>query len=237
MSDKLEAKVKQLEKRLVVLEDIEAIQKLERAYAYYLEHLLVDELADCWAADGVLEWRGLGRYLGQPAIRKLWQAVKDGFAKSGNMIHPGPRYHGVVTVSPDGKTATGRWYVSGVRNGMEMICENRYVKENGVWKYSMLSVGGFPEINMGGGVPGEEKPKIDETEMERKNQEHMKAYPFTERLPRTPRQEHQNYILPFSFKHPVTGKDINKKIAAWNKAHPVPMPPGGEKWTAGKKKK
>jgi hypothetical protein len=239
MSDTLEAQVKKLvgqntalQKRVTTIEDIEAIRKLEMAYAFYLEHLLADDMADLWAKDGVLEWRGLGRYIGQDAVRKLWHAVKDGFAKKGNFMHPGPRYHGIITVSPDGKTAAGRWYVAGVRHGMEFLCENRYVKEDGVWKYSLLSVGAFPEISVGiTGAGVAEKPKPDEAERERMSQEHMKEYPFSERLPRTPRQEHQNYLLPFSFKHPVTGKDVNKEVEAWNKAHPVPMPPGGEKWT------
>ena len=239
MSDTLEAQVKKLveqntalQKRLTTLEDIEAINKLERIYAYYLEHLLADHMADLWAKDGVLEWRGLGRYIGQDAVRKAWHTIKDSFAKNGNFMHPGPRFAGVVTINPDGKTAAGRWYVAGGAAGMSMLCENRYVKEDGVWKYSMLSVGGLPRNMMGesgGGTPGAKPP--DEAEAERANQEHMNAYPFSERLPRTPRQEHQNYFLPFSFKHPVTGKDVNKDVEAWNKAHPVPMPPGGEKWT------
>ena len=49
----------------------------------------------------------------------------------------------------------------------------------------------------------------------------MSEYPFSERLPRTPRQEHQFYLLPFSFKHPVTGKDVNKDVEAWYE-----LPPG-----------
>ena len=233
MSETLEAQVKALQKRVATLEDIEAIQKLEKAYAFFLEGLMADEIADCWAKDGAMEWRGLGRFIGQDAVRKLWHAVKDGFAKQGNFKHPGPRYHGLISVNPDGKTAAGRWYVAGVRNGLEFVCENLYVKEDGVWKFSMLSVGGFPEISLGDAdsVLGVEKPKRDEAEWERINQKHMSEYPFSERLPRTPRQEHQFYLLPFSFKHPVTGKDVNKDVEAWNKAHPVPMPPGGENWT------
>ena len=108
MSDTLEAQVKALQKRVTTLEDIEAIQKLERAYAFFLEHLMADELADCWAKDGVLEWRGQGRYIGQDTIRKLWHTTKAEFAKDGKFIHPGPRYHGLITVSPDGKTAVGQ---------------------------------------------------------------------------------------------------------------------------------
>jgi hypothetical protein len=234
--EKLEATVKALAKQVQTLQDIEDINKLERGYGYFLEHLMADEIADCWAENGVLEWRGLGKYVGRETIRKQWQATKAGFAKNGNFIHPGPRYQGVVTVNPDGKTAAGRWYVAGVNHGMEMICENRYVKEDGVWKYALMSVGGFPKISMsfGGGMEDKEAKKPDEAEMERMNQEHMNEYHFTERYSRTPRQEHQNFLLPFSFKHPVTGKDVNKTVEAWNKAHPVPMPPGGEKWTAKK---
>ena len=224
----LEARVAALEKEVTTLNDIEAINKLERAYGFLLEHLMVDQLADLWTKDGVLEWVGLGRYEGQDAIRKLWHTVKDGFAERGNLIHPGPRYQGYITINPDGKTAAGRWYVAGTSHGMEMLCENRYVKENGVWKFTLLQVGGFPSF--GGGAGGKAP---DEAEKERSTQEHMGAYPFTKRLSRTPRQESQNYLRPFSFKHPVTGEDLNVYVEDWNKSHPVPMPPGGEKWTEG----
>jgi hypothetical protein len=59
----------------------------------------------------------------------------------------------------------------------------------------------------------------------------MGHYEFTERISRCPRQEFEPWIRPFSFKHPVTGKDVNKTVEAWNKANPCPMPPGGERWT------
>ena len=63
----------------------------------------------------------------------------------------------------------------------------------------------------------------------------MSYYKFTERISRCPRQEFVGYSRPFSFKHPVTGKDVNTTVEAWNKAHPCPMPPGGEKWLEQKK--
>ena len=38
-----------LETQVQVLQDTEAIRNLEVAYGYYLEHLMVEEIADCWA--------------------------------------------------------------------------------------------------------------------------------------------------------------------------------------------
>jgi len=236
---------KDFQKRLMTLEDIEAIQKLERAYGFFLEHLMVDEIADCWAKDGSLEWLGTGRFVGQDTIRKLWHAVKANLAKRGQIIHPGPRYHGYITINPDGKTAAGRWYVGGTRNAMEFLCENRYVKEDGVWKYKVMQVGAFPMNTMrpgasSGGAPGGEMAAQGGAPSggapggtpgggpggapgggyRESVEEHISSYQFTERFPTCPRQEDENYLRPFSFKHPVTGKDVNGTVEAWNKAHP-----------------
>jgi hypothetical protein len=265
MGDTIEARIKALEeqnkavqnenkelhKKVTTLEDIEAIKKLETAYAYYIEHLLYEEIGDCWAENGVMEWLGLGRFVGRDTIKKQWKATADGFHKRGEGLHPGPRYCGYVTINPDGKTASGRWYVAGTRNGMEMLCENRYIKENGVWKYSLLSVGAFPmDMSIGastatsaigpdagehgspagGPGPGAKSPEQKEI----MSQEYMGHYNFTERISRCPRQEYEWYLRPFSFKHPVTGKDLNNTVEAHNKTYPCPMPPGGERWTAKK---
>ena len=224
----LENENKALNKEVTTLNDTDAINKLEMAYAYYLEHLMCDELAELFADKGELEWVGLGRFIGKENIRNLWNTVKKHFSERGAVIHPGPRFAGYITINPDGKTAAGRWYVAGGSSGMSMLCENRYVKENGVWKFTLLSVGGFPGGAPSGGRGGKAP---DEAEAERMVQGLMSHYPFTERISRVPRQEDQNYLRPFSFKHPVTGKDVNDKVEEWNKAHPVPMPPGGEKWT------
>jgi hypothetical protein len=252
---------KELQKKVTTLEDIEAIRKLEAAYGYFIEHLLYEEIGDCWAENGVMEWLGLGRFVGRDTIKKQWQATAEGFHKRGQGLHPGPRYCGYITINPDGKTAAGRWYVAGSHNGMEMLCENRYIKENGVWKYSLLSVGGFPmdmstmgapsatsAMGPGAGSPSAGGPgpgappaggpgpgmPLSEAQKEKFSQEYMGHYNFTERISRCPRQEYGWYLRPFSFKHPVTGKDVNISVEAHNKKYPCPMPPGGENWTAKK---
>ena len=150
MSDSLEAKVKVLEKQVQVLQDIEDIKKLETAYGYFLEHLMFDEIAECWADNGAMEWLGLGVFKGKEVIRNQWKSTKEHFLQRGEFMHFGPRFCGYITINPDGKTASGRWYVAGGQMGASMLCEDTYVKENGVWKINMLSVGGFP---MMGGAP------------------------------------------------------------------------------------
>jgi hypothetical protein len=243
----LAKQVEQQQGRIQVLEDEQAIQKLETAYAYFIEHLMVDEITDCWADGGAMVWVGLGIYRDKPAIRKLWQTVKEHFLARGETRHLGPRISPYVTVAPDGKTANARWYVAGTPLGASMLCENTYVKQDGVWKIDVMNAGAFPldpitlaSIAASSAVGPDaalaaskaEFVRMTPEEEEKQTQEYMGGYPFSERIPRTPRQEYGPYLRPFSFKHPVTGKDVNETVAAHNAANPCPMPPGGEKWTA-----
>jgi hypothetical protein len=244
--------VEQLQARLQLVEDENAVEKLETAYAYFLEHLMVDEIVDCWVDGGSLVWVGLGVFLDKPAIRKVWETVKEHFGAKGETRHMGPRISPYISIAPDGKTASARWYVAGTPLGAGMLCENTYVKDNGVWKINVMEVGAFPldpstlaaqaasamsalgaEAASAAMNEASDRPPMTLEQEEAMTQEYMSGYPFTERIPRTPRQEWGPYLRPFSFKHPVTGKDLNVTVAAHNAAHPCPMPPGGEKWTEG----
>jgi hypothetical protein len=260
VSDELRAEVEALKAKVGRLEDTEAIRNLEVAYGYYLEHLMVEEIADCWAENGQMEWTGLGVWKGKQEIKRQWKAVADRFHSHGDYLHLAPQICPYITVASDGKTACGRWYVAGGK-GAAFVYENTYVKEDGVWKIDIMSCGGFPmdmsamaaPSNIGilgpeaagapaggppmdapapgaGGPPGPGGPGPDEGMIEAMSQEYMGHYEFTERMSRCPRQEFEPWIRPFSFKHPVTGKDVNATVEAWNDANPCPMPPGGERW-------
>jgi hypothetical protein len=251
--DSLAKRMDLLEKQVQVLTDENDIYKLENAYGYFLEHLMVDEIAECWADTGALEWLGLGIFRGKESIRETWKTVKQHFAERGETRHMGPRFTPYITVAPDGTTAKARWYVAGGTFGAQMLSEDTYVKEDGVWKIDLMSVGSFPMDLVGlmgggppptsamgpdaageipvGGAPAGPIGAISPEREEEMSQEYMSYYSFTERLSRTPRQEYGPYLRPFSFVHPVTGKDVNPTVEAWNKANPCPMPPGGERWT------
>jgi hypothetical protein len=242
----LEEQNELLKKRVTILEDIEAIQKVERAYGYYLEHMLYDEVTDLWADNGAeLEWMGLGVFKGKGEIRKAWKTLRD--SEPPEFIHMSIQVSPYIQLAPDGKTATGRWYCIGIAT-TQGLYENEYIKEEGIWKIKRLQYGAFPlaktlgppqepiDESSGQLPPPPEDNGPDPAVLERIGQQHFSRYQFTARLDRRLRQEWAPYIRPFSFKHPVTGKDsANTTVAAWNAKHPAQMPPGGEKWIKGDK--
>ncbi len=138
----LEARIKALEKRLEVVEDIEAIKKLQKAYGYYVEHMMYQEIIDCFSdsPEVCLNWLE-GQYRGKEGVRKYFEFMKSA---PPDFMHQVMQIAGIVDVNPDGKTARGRWYAFGGifipgegdvrRSFVSGIYENGYVKEDGIWK-------------------------------------------------------------------------------------------------------
>jgi hypothetical protein len=151
MSEKdLEAKIRKLEARIQTMEDIEDIKKLQRAYGFYIEHWMAEDIIDCFA-DRDDSWLRVaaGFYKGKENIRNFFHHGRKGIEsrKSENpeFMHQVMQLCGVVHVDPDGKTAKGRWYGFGanafpVEGGkvnpgwMNGVYEIEYIKENGKWK-------------------------------------------------------------------------------------------------------
>ena len=73
----LEAEVKKLQGQLQTLQDIEEIQRLQRAYGVYLERWHSKEIIDCFAdGPGVCLDFGEKRYLGKKGVRKYGSVEK-----------------------------------------------------------------------------------------------------------------------------------------------------------------
>jgi hypothetical protein len=146
----LEAKIKTLEDRLRTLEDTEAIKKLQRAYGFYLEHWMAEDLTDLFAdsPDATL-MIAAGHFRGKKAIRRFFRHGKEDTEMRRELnpefLHQVMQLSGVVDVAPDGKTANGRWYGFGANafpieagkinpGWMNGVYEVEYIKEKGVWK-------------------------------------------------------------------------------------------------------
>ena len=201
----LEARVAALEARKTLLEDTNAIERLQRAYGYYLDRGLWDEAANLFAADATLEVGLDGVYVGQKRVREYLRAVGGG--RTG--LAPGQLFENMqlmpyVSISSDGRTAKATWrdvILSGQLGNRATWGEgpyvNQYVKDHGVWKikslhwYQTLVVpyhGGWAKnIDVNGG-----KYVSDQLPPDRPPTEQYRTWPG-------------GYLPPFTFDQPENG--------------------------------
>lgn len=208
----LEKQVKAQEKQLAVLQDIEAIKKLQKAYGYYVEHMMYQEIVDCFSdsPDVLLDWLE-GKYLGKEGVRKYFEFMKSA---PPDFMHQVMQIAGVVDIDPDGQTARGRWYAFGGifipregnvrRSFVSGIYENRYIKENGVWKILAIKwvipyavriaeEWAMPEDVNRPYLAGQFRGPRPDIDIDRNDQRYLSGY-----------------IFPFHYKHPVTGKETSE---------------------------
>jgi hypothetical protein len=219
----LETRMTQLEnqmKALQTLQDVEDIKKLQRAYGYYLINWMHEELIDCFAdsPDTILEWPQ-GTFLGKAGARRFFGNINK--KKDPEFMHQMMQLSGIVTVAPGGKTARGRWWGFGAMaipagsmsskkgKGVSQaiscgIYEMGYIKESGVWKILKMKWVGLYNGSLGEGWVKPERLSKDKPE------EDSAGFPASWQQDGPPIDITYEYpsgnILPFHFKHPVTGK-------------------------------
>lgn len=219
----LEARIATLEHELAIQKDIEQIRKVQYTYGYFIDKSQYNEVVDLFAKDGEVWFLG-GIYKGMAGVRRLYI---ERFQTQFTQGHNGPRYgwlldhpqlQMVIDVAPDRKTATVRgrsmmqaglhetakgdqraWWEGG-------IYDNRYVREDGVWKIARL--GYFPFWH-GSFAEGWAKTKIDFIPMATE----ADLYPGNPLGPDLlvdpmPRLWPATDTVPFPYPHPVTGKPI-----------------------------
>ncbi len=219
-SGSLEARVNALEKRLQHQEDIQAINRLQYAYNYYVEHMMKQEIIDCFSdsSDVLLDWIE-GKWKGKAGVKKYFdvnQVPPVGFR---HQLMP---ISGLITVAPDGKTAKGRWYTLGgytTRRPKETdpksytarflngLYEMGYIKEDGIWK--ILSINWIVSYTVS--ITGGWRLPEDIAEPMLKNA----AAGGSKIQPDIPMDKNDlryvsGYIFPFHFNHPVTCKPTSE---------------------------
>jgi hypothetical protein len=204
----LENRVEEQQKEIRRLGDIEAIKKLQKAYGYYVEHMMWREIIDCFAdSPGVcLDWLE-GKYLGKAGVRKYFERMES---MPPEFMHQVMQIAGIVDIEPDGNTAKGRWYAFGGifipreddvrRSFVTGIYELVYIKEDGVWKilslkwvipYAVRIAEGWalPEDVNRPYLAGEFKGPKPDIDIDRNDGRYLSGY-----------------IFPFHYNHPVTGR-------------------------------
>jgi hypothetical protein len=138
------ADMKDLETRIRVLEDIEAIKKLKAQYFQSIDRKRWDDLAECFCQDGV--WESFKRKVkvdGLSAIVQFIRNIEDG----DHIINTHLGHNPKIEITSD-TTATGIWELSHYRDDLKekkrqqsaAFYEDIYVKEKGTWrvKYSKI---------------------------------------------------------------------------------------------------
>lgn len=139
--------LEELEARIQVLEDIEEIKKLKATYCYLCDAGLDnpknrDELISHFTSDATVDF-GLGeasQFEGPEGLKVFFGEVVPGSVSFCiHMVH-----NPIIEVNGD--TATGKWYYeapttdtsTGVAQWMMGIYNERYVRENGEWKFAFI---------------------------------------------------------------------------------------------------
>lgn len=123
------------------LEDERDIQILQRTYGYLVDKNLWHEVAPLFTEDATLEIGGRGVFVGRARIHQYLQYL--GKPEHG-ALYDHTQMQPVVHVSPDGRTARGRWRAlifvagGGTERMGDAIYENEYRKVNGRWQISRL---------------------------------------------------------------------------------------------------
>ncbi len=209
----LEAKFQEmgvLQAKIRNLEDIEEINKLQRAYGYYLEHMMVHDIVDLFAdGDDVELWVTAGKFKGKEGVRRLYTYIKDSFP-SPEFLHQLMQLSGIVHVDPDGLNAKGRWYGLGANalpleggkinpGWMNGIYEMEYLKQDGKWKiqklrWCMTFRASWTESFV-------EPSRRDDSPMDRAENKNLGPRETAEET-RYP----SGFICPFHFVNPVSGR-------------------------------
>ncbi len=136
----LAARAAALEREVALLEDLNAIKRLQRSYGFYTDKQLWSDAADLFSADGTIEVGGRGVYEGPERIREFLR-LHGPETPQPNRLFDHMQLQPIVHVAADGLTAQGRWHVFAQEavhgeyaNWGLGVLENDYVKEGGIWK-------------------------------------------------------------------------------------------------------
>jgi hypothetical protein len=146
--EKDEMNLKEMEKTITRLDDIEQIKVLQNKYLYWLVDREWDKIIDCFTEDASVDIGKHGLHKGKAEFTRL-------FKEKINKMNVGTERNGHFVIQPiievDGDTATGQWQIyvmvldPALGNAGRWIYGNyncRYQKINGQWKFTFLKVPG-----------------------------------------------------------------------------------------------
>jgi len=213
-----EGRLKALEKKVGILEDINEVKRLQRVYSYYVMHMMRDEIYDLFGDHPEVRLHWLeGTWLGKEGVERYFGVGSNRPEPTPGFLHQVMPIAGVVDVTPDGQRAKGRWYSFGevaiprADESGKFNCsivgglyEIEYIKQNGVWK--MLKIDWIIPLNIR--IPSESWVPVENFVNAIRN--------FKGPIPDIAPEDFDprfvsGYIFPFHYNHPVTGRPASEK--------------------------
>jgi hypothetical protein len=199
----------ELEKHITLLEDIQAIEDVQKMYGYYMDSHQREQVVSLFSDNAEsLELESVGLFLGKKGISRFF--LENDLLKGNESAVPGwiniliMMFQPVIDVAPDGRTAKGRWNtwlaeampVGGIprQQWVHGYYENEYVKENGKWLFTKLNwnVTVFTSFEAGW-VKVPLLGRLDRADADAPAP-HFHPYP-------------SGYHLPYHYVHPITGEE------------------------------
>ena len=201
----LQTAVAQLQQRIGLLQDVDAVENMVSMYGYYLDKQQWDLLTDLFAEDSTMEISQRGIYVGKKGVRRALELFGPQNIEPEH-LHNHIQLQPVINVAPDGQHA---WVRSRALSELgtfgrvgiwgDGVYENELVKENGVWKlkkdhiYTTFFTPYDPGWSFGAAPTPKASPKIPP---DLPPSEKYESFPDV-------------YIPPYHYKNPVTGGEVS----------------------------
>jgi hypothetical protein len=138
-----------MEQRIRALGDEDAVRNLQHAYGYYVDRKMWDDVVDLFAEDSAVEITGEGVFRGRVGVRRAMGRMGLPGLKHGQ-LNDHPIFDTIVHILPGGREAFSRGIELGMLGEADKgtaqweiaIFHNRFMKEDGIWKFKELRL--FP---------------------------------------------------------------------------------------------
>jgi hypothetical protein len=137
----VEQQLADLDRRITRLEDMNAIERLQRTYGYFVDKSQWTPLSELFSNDATLEIGGKGLFLGRKRVLEYMQTAFGQDGAKENSLANHMQFQSIPDISADGTKGwiRSRAYVMSSGGWGLPLYENEYRKENGVWKISRLT--------------------------------------------------------------------------------------------------
>lgn len=217
----LEHKMESMARELEMLKDIHAIRTLHFKYGYFMDKCLFSEIVELFSADCEIYFLG-GLFRGKAGARRLYGGASGLNGPADGMMFEHFVGQDIVDIAEDRTTAYGRFrtfMLGGVHETktdapptipdefMEGgVYENTFIKEDGIWKIKKFDYNVVWQARFKDGWAHTKPGTLMVTP-------YKETYPDNpngpdEIITTTPKIWPQNYIVPFHYPNPVTGKPI-----------------------------